>query len=440
MQKVLGSLTRVQKFLRSLTIDAASRDLTRSISRAAIALLLAWATNLIAVAQTAPIATVGLTNGWATFGEVVPQGVATDGLQIGSLPTQTDVKTRWPDGSIRFAVVTASVPSTGNYAVTAAAAEPGSFAPQLPSASVTLTIGGVLYTATLPSTPATDLWLTGPLVTEGRQVITPVSSSGAAHPFLRVDFDTRVYADGKARVDVTVENVLDKTGATTVTYDASISVNGQLIFSRTGVQHYYLTRWRKVFEVGAAPSAVTPDISPANLARALPPYLSQVSSMVSSPTGTTYDILQPGALDTNMPDHGGRPELAPFPDWTARYLAHKDPTQRSFVLANGDLAGSWPVHVREAENSTTSGVGSERLISLDQRPRIWYDSRAQGDGLDYVKGGPMPIIEYGSTTPGPGQSPLIPDNAHQPSLAFVPFLLTGDRYYAEETAFWANYS
>src|SRR6185436_9427815 len=87
----------------------------------------------------------------------------------------------------------------------------------------------------------------------------------------------------------------------------------------------------------------------------------------------------------------------------------------------------------------TSGVGSERLISLDQRPRIWYDSRAQGDLLDYVKGSPMPIREYGNTTPGPGQSPLVPDNAQQPSIAYVPYLLTGDRYYAEEMAFWANY-
>ena len=52
----------------------------------------------------------------------------------------------------------------------------------------------------------------------------------------------------------------------------------------------------------------------------------------------------------------------------------------------------------------------------------------------------MPIREYGSLTPGPGQSPLIPDNAHQPSIAYVPYLLTGDRYYAEEMAFWANYS
>jgi hypothetical protein len=96
--------------------------------------------------------------------------------------------------------------------------------------------------------------------------------------------------------------------------------------------------------------------------------------------------------------------------------------------------------VREAESSAKPGVGAERLVSLDQRPTIWYDSRAQGAGLDYIKGSPMPIREYGSLTPGPGQSPLIPDTAHQPSLAYVPYLLTGDRYYAEEMAFWGNYS
>ena len=78
-------------------------------------------------------------------------------------------------------------------------------------------------------------------------------------------------------------------------------------------------------------------------------------------------------------------------------------------------------------------------MSLDQRPRLWFDVRAQGAGFDYIHGTPLPMREYGSTIPGPGQSPLIPDNAHQPSLAYVPYLLTGDRYYAEEMAFWANY-
>ena len=267
------------------------------------------------------------------------------------------------------------------------------------------------------------------------------------HPFLRVNFDTRVYNDGHARVDISVENVLDKAEAATVTYDVAITVNGASVFSKAGVQHFYLTRWRKTFEVAwPALSAVTPDIAPFNQSRALPPYLPLVSNEVDDLSGPAYDILDAGALNPEMPAHGGRAELGPFPDWTARYLVHKDPTERRVVMANGDLSGSWPIHVREPEGGAVSGVGPERLLSLDQRPTIWYDARAAFDGmqdgtpLDYIKGAPLPMREYGSGIPDPGQSPLTPDTAHQPSIAYVPYLLTGDRYYAEEMAFWANYS
>jgi len=406
------------------------------IAAAAVAFALA------STAADAQIAVHTLTPGWTSFGQAVPQGAAPSGLQVGSLFTQTDVKTRWPDGSIRFAVVTASVPAAGTYAISPAPLAGGAFTPALPSASVALAIGGTTYTAALPPVSASDMWLSGGLVYEGRSIVVPVSSSdGTAHPFLRVLFDTRVYNDGAGRLDVTVENVLDKSGATTVTYNVAIVLNGQTVFAKNSVQHYYLTRWRKLFTFGAAAlAAITPDMTPFYAARALPPYLPLVANLVTAPSGANFDILQPGALVANMPDHGGRQELAPYPDWTARYLVHRDQTQRAFVLANGDLSGSWPVHVREAESAINAGVGAERLVSLDQRPTIWYDSRAKNNGLDFVHGSPMPIIEYGSTVPGPGQSPLIPDNAHQPSIAYVPYLLTGDRYYAEEMAFWANYA
>ena len=404
------------------------------VSLGALAILLAAS---VAHAQTA-IGTVGLTQGWATFGQAAPQGAAPAALKVGSLATQTDVKSRWPDGSIKFAIVTANVPTAGNYAITAAAAPGGSFTRVMPTASVTLTIGGTAYVATLPASASSDVWMSGALVHEARSVVTP--AAGTPHAFLRVNFDTRVYADGKGRVDVSVENVLDKTGATTVTYDVAIVVNGQSVFTKTAVQHYYLTRWRKTFAIaGTTLSAITPDLAPFNATRILPPFLGIVANQVSTPGGANFDILKSGALDSNMPAHGGRAELAPYPDWTARYLVHKNQTQRSYVLANGDLSGSWPIHVREAEGSAKSGLGTERLVSLDQRPTLWFDRRAQGNGVDYIKGTPMPMVEYGTITPGPGQSPLIPDNAHQPSIAYVPYLMTGDRYYAEEMAFWANY-
>src|SRR5262245_47809417 len=276
--------------------------------------LLAWTSIGIApAAQSPPIATVALTPGWATFGQAVPPGAARDGLKVRNLPTQADIKNRWPDGSIRFAIVTVYAPVADSYDVTPAAAAGGTFTPFLPTASVALTIGGATYTAALPNTPSTDLWLSGPLAYEARTVVAPVSGGGSAHPFLRVNFDTRVYDDGKARLDVSVENLLDKAGATTVTYNVAIVVNGQTVFTRAGVQHSYLTRWRKVFETGASTlAAITPDIAPFNKSNALPPYLPLVSNVVSAPTGSTYDILGPGALNPDMQADGVRVELAPL--------------------------------------------------------------------------------------------------------------------------------
>jgi hypothetical protein len=117
-----------------------------------------------------------------------------------------------------------------------------------------------------------------------------------------------------------------------------------------------------------------------------------------------------------MPDHGGREDLAPYPDWTARYLVHQRPQQRQFVLAHGDLAGSWPMHLREPDGS---------LVSIDKRPGFWLDGRADpGNG---------PAGDLNAL------GPLTPDIAHQPSLAYVPYLIAGDRYYADEMRFWANY-
>ena len=146
------------------------------------------ATVTVQAPTTDVIATVELTQGWATFGQVVPQGLTVNGLVVADLATQTDVKNRWPDGSIRFAVVTVKAPSSGSYELRAAPAPTATFTPAAVAADVSLAIGGTTYTATLPAAASADLWLSGPLVREDRQVVTPMSGA-TAHPFLRVNFD-----------------------------------------------------------------------------------------------------------------------------------------------------------------------------------------------------------------------------------------------------------
>ncbi|SIO55084.1 PKD repeat-containing protein [Singulisphaera sp. GP187] len=378
--------------------------------------------TILSLIPASGLATTVLTAGWASFGQVVPQGAARDALQIGNLVTQTDVKTTWPDGSIRYAIVSASVPATGSYPINQAAPSTGTFIPKIPNASVKFTIGGVIYTAALPATKSSDLWLDGPLVTEWRTTVAPVDPSGNPHPFLRVIFDTRAYRDGQDRLDVTVENDLDVAGATKVNYDVNITAGGQTLFSQTGVTQYYLTRWRKVFDLGLTESQVTHDFEPFYQAGALPRFQDTVTDETYSTTGATFDILGRGGNTYDvMGNTGGRPEIAPYPDWTARYLVHQSPSQVDYVMANGDLAGSWPVHIRNVDGT---------LVSIDSKPNFWLDYR--GQSISPASDRPQGDLS------GDSIGPLRPDLAHVPSLAYVPYLATGDRYYADELAFWGN--
>jgi hypothetical protein len=60
------------------------------------------------------------TPGWTTFGQIIPRGIALTRLKVGNLITQMDVKVTWPDGSIRYAILTAHIPAPGPYPVTGA--------------------------------------------------------------------------------------------------------------------------------------------------------------------------------------------------------------------------------------------------------------------------------------------------------------------------------
>ena len=378
----------------------------------------------VVTAADQPLATYTLSPGWATFGLALPPGAAPKAVQVGTVPTQTDVKVRWPDDSIRFAVVSANLGAkSGSYAITPSQPTPGTFVPVLPKVTVDFKIGNMPLTATLPAA-LNDAWLRGPLVSEGRAVVAPSN-----HPFLRVIFDVRSYASGGHRIDITVENCLDVANADELTYDVAISVAGANVFTKAAVNHKYLARWRKVFVTGGLQeSSVTPDFSPFVAARALPAYLPTVASPARSIKTPEFGLLGFGTLMRPMNAHGGRPEIAPYPDWTAQYLVNRKPDQRAYMLRHGELAGSWGVHVRDADGT---------MPTIDKYPYYWLDPRWRNE---------TPLQGPRSVRRDPEGNYVIPgmaepgDNAHQPSLAFVPYLVTGDRFFADETAFWANFS
>ena len=105
-----------------------------------------------------------------------------------------------------------------------------------------------------------------------------------------------------------------------------------------------------------------------------------------------------------------------FPNWVPVYLTYKNPTELAVILKNGDLAGSWPMHLNQSDGNP---------MNIDQNPMFWMDPRGGQWGTQGVAG------DWNS------RGPLSPETAHTPSLAFVPYLVTGDRYYVDEMKDWA---
>jgi hypothetical protein len=75
------------------------------------------------------------------------------------------------------------------------------------------------------------------------------------------------------------------------------------------------------------------------------------------------------------------------------------------------------------------------VVSLDDHPRMTL----LGNPSDAVD----PETGHSDAFPvcaGTCSNPNVEDSAHQPSLAFVPYLLTGELYYLEELHFWASFN
>jgi len=388
-----------------------------------------------------------------TFGQVFRKGQFARGVRIESqgrvVPGQIDVKRRHDDGSIRLAVVTAWIEDLAAGQEARLALTPGPPAGQeapgiapsdwLPAdfdAAVAFRFpDGAVRTASARKLldrqgAKATAWLSGPLVREWLVSAPPADEQGRLDEDLTVQFHVRAYRGAKrVRVSVVVENCWD-TWAGNIRYDVSVSMGGREVFSRAAVDHRRLSRWRRTFWSGEGepPLSVAHDLAYListgalpNYDRTLPPPGPRDRRSPLPMEGPDWDILGRGPLTAYMPTTGGRPEIAPYPLWTVRYLLSMDPAEKAVVLSAGDLAGSWPIHVRARATG--------RVMTIDERPEFWLDER----GKD------RPRWKPDRHAPDPKQVRLSPDLAHQPSLAYVPYLVTGDQYYLQEAYCWANY-
>ncbi|MGH8116926.1 MAG: hypothetical protein ACREPJ_06425, partial [Rhodanobacteraceae bacterium] len=221
-----------------------------------------------------------------TFGQVfkdgdVPKGASLIATLDGKPVTlQVDPKATNPDGSLRHAVITVTIPTLRGHAklplaISSQSSSPPSVASDPISLSqllatgydtkISLDLEGKAYTASArallqaadsansckPWGTQCNVWLSGPLASEWVVNGPVVGAEGTKNPNLNIYFAIRAYAGatpgtvGPVRTDIIVENDWAYTPQAKLQYTATLTSGSANYTSPALTQHAY-TRWHKV--------------------------------------------------------------------------------------------------------------------------------------------------------------------------------------------------
>lgn len=389
-----------------------------------------------------------------TFGHVFRAGDVASGTTVGAkladeteILLQIDNKATHADGSLRHAVMTAILPTLATGATvpitlfqknSTQSGSSMSLSQLLATdfdTTVDLNIGGTVYSASvrdfLQNNP-TDIWLSGPLVSEWLVNGSLRTIGGSVHPHLTARFAIRAYSDlSRVRVSVIVENSTVMTeNPQTYIYDASVTVRGQgNVLSQDNVSHYRQGRWHRVFWWGEELRIhITHDKNYLESTRAVPTYNPEVTVPNSrlddwfSAYNQNSDLMEFGLIDPYMPGPGNRThgDIAPLPGWTTTWLLSQDPRAKAYMLGTDSQAGSFNIHFRD-ENTG---------LPIRATDHTYWGAYVSDDSGGYFPAGlNNGFPDYARAEP-----------SHQPDIGYIPYLISGDYYYLEEMQFWASWN
>ncbi len=437
-----------------------------------------------------------LSNRPVSIGRVFRQGEISSFAKA-SVPgiTQCDVKGRWPDGSLKFAIISFIVPSlpVSGVSVSFSNQLSGNNTGFLDNTALTSTAlldqydfdgriqlaGGVNATAS-----ARDMliqgryryWLQGPIVTavviEDRNPALPYDT-GVGHMLhpLHPIFEAWFYPSNET-VDLgyTLENTWASSTAALSMRDISYTLTLTQGIAAIPVtdpydsyplthNHIARTRWHKRFWVGGNPGDITVDHGLAYLAftRALPNFdVSFTPPAIPSSEWESRDkTLDGGAggigsFGWDIDAGGGSNWIGLIPRWAATALYGGDARLWDMTYKNADLAGYMVYHFRERDQSAGTGNAFDardgavsgvvdtfaRVVSVNARKgmQFWgFNQCAQGENRIAVTGS----LGAGNWNLRYGNWF---DNSHMPDIGYVPYLTSGRHYYLEELQMEAAYT
>lgn len=203
-------------------------------------------------------------------------------------------------------------------------------------------------------------------------------------------------------------------------YSAEISRDGWTIAKIDVPQHFWLSRWR--WQSDPRPFIKTAEDLFA--AKVFPRFKRIASRQSFPPVARPYTTMGFSNITTYMPTTGERGDIGPIPEYYAAYLATGDESMKASLLAWAESAASFPWHLRDAKRNFAP------LDWNDYPKATTYYLQEQSSPVLYLSPRP-PAFRI-------KERPVIED-AHEPALAFVPFMLTGDLYYLEELQFMSTH-
>jgi hypothetical protein len=361
-----------------------------------------------------------------TFGQVFKRGDMPAGSFITSNAdaTQADVRNRWSDGSVKYAVLSGrstlqqGVPKAVAIATTTTAPSGANVAePTTLDVVVTLT-GGVTGTYTLQSCLGVDL-STWNRSNPGRvrQILGPVMSefhyycpTNDAH--LTIWFYVRRYSSGETEVETVIENGWFKQASpASKAYGVDVRIGGASAYSASLTQYHH-TRWSRVDWLGTNPS-ITPQHDKAYLrvSGMVPNYgytnpsAAAFSGLASAINPTPFAL---GNWSSDMAATGEQQAIGVLPRWEALYcttsVAADSKTAYQATISNVRGHGRWNIHYRD---ETTGRIPRHDSYLTDDLTTLPATSGGTGGVLDW-------------------------DTAHHNSAGYLAYLIEGRWSFLEE--------
>lgn len=405
------------------------------------------------------------------FPQVVINGTAAN--------TQADVKQRWPDKSVKHAIISVVVPSltaspkrtSGGLTLTFQDQPSGHNAPLSRAemldtafnfdAVMSLTSGGQTKTASareMLEKGNYTVWASGPVATtitladhsRDRRYDIGFNDYRPIRPIFQATFWR-----GLNKVDVRiVAELANSQELADVPVDLKISLghaNPQEVYmSKPGFILRGGTRPSLRFWIGGAPEEkINLDHNLAYLkqTRVFPNYDTSFE-VQDSTIGSWYDrwlkrdrsLYGQGFWERGMSAAGGREDIGPMPLWPVMWLYSGDWRAREMAFGMADLATSWRAHYREGQpgkrllrtDRVGSSTGLGRTIAMTDRKSfnsLHWRHAEEGDKLLW-RGGTAGLPKY----------PWAFDDAHQPEPFGALYALSGDPFYLEQLYFWAGFS